>query len=116
MGWLRRFNQRRYSSTAKCRNVRDHPAPNLVAFSKSGFIYPGRASADKIILDAKRACRAVTFDNACRDSDQSTMADDPKDFLLLVHLTDEVRDNGVSAQLIRCPAAGNNQGVQIICV
>src|SRR6266508_6104618 len=95
-------------------DVLDDPAPHDVSVPERGLIDPRGSGVDQVILDAATARGSVTGDDPCRDPDQPRVADQADDLPLLVRRANEAGDLLESAKLVRSPAAGNHDRLEVV--
>src|SRR3712207_1071016 len=109
--WL--LGERRYELAAEGRDVRNDAAPDQVSFAEGRLVHPYRPCVLQVVLYAQRARRPCALDYLCRDRDEPTVTDDADGLASLVHLFYEVRDFLVASELVRGPAAGDDDPVEL---
>jgi len=111
-GLQRVFAEGGYQLAAESGDIRDYASPNKVAIAEGGFVDPESASVHEIVFDAKRAGGAPALDDASRNRDEATMADDANRLACRMQGSDELSDDRMAPELIWGPAPRNDQARQ----
>src|SRR5215210_8085082 len=98
---------------AEVGDVGDHAAPDQVALAERRLVHPGRAGVLEVVFDPERPRRADPLHDAGGDRNEPTVADDADGLVCVVHTPDEVRYLRVAPQLVRGPATGHDDAVQL---
>src|SRR5919107_3587968 len=107
------FGERRDQLAAEGGDVGDDAAPDQVTLAEGRLVHPGRPGVLQVVLYAQRARRADTLYYPGRDRDEATVADDADGLVLLVDAPDEGSDLRVAPQLVRSPATGDDDPIEL---
>src|SRR5215218_4149325 len=107
------FGERGDELAAEGRDVRYHAAPDQVSLAEGRLVHPGCPSVLQVILYSQGARSVDALHYPGRDRDEPAVADDADGLAALVHLSDETRDLRVAPELVRSPAAGDDDPVEL---
>src|SRR5215218_5895104 len=94
-------------------NVGDDAAPDQVSFAEGGLVDPSRAGVLEVAFDTQGSRRAGPLDYAGGDRDEPAVADDADGLVPVVHGLYEVGDLRIAPELVRGPAAGYDDAVEL---